>query len=127
MLSVKTKVFENNPTNGKLVQKMAYYSRQGINAMDDALKVEGISNCQKTQAFFIKAELYRKFFTPSSEDQMRNSEKAIEAFEMVVKLHAKGQEKLVDKSKDAKDMLERQIKTHKKSMEPLEHQINVQQ
>ena len=117
MLSVKTQVFETDPSNAMVLQKMAFYANTGISALEKSLKFKNLNDSKKTEAYFKKAELYRKFFTPNVDDQMKYSQKAVEDFEMVIKFHQKGQEKILLKSKDAKDLLERQLKTHKKSME----------
>ena len=119
MLNVKTKFFEADPSNNHIVQKMTYYARTGIDTLQKATSLE-VPISKKVHAYFVLAQLYRNFFSPSIDEQMEYTKNAIEAYTTVIEMQQElhdDDDELIKRSKDAKDMLERQVKTHEKSIE----------
>ena len=83
MLNVKTKFFEAKPSDEGVIQKMTYYANTGIDALEKATPLE-VPAKRKVQAYFVLAQLYRTFFTPSIDDQMKHNKKAIDTFTVVI-------------------------------------------
>ena len=86
-----------------------------------AAEEESIQEAQSAwlpRSYFNLAQLYSKFFSPNVDEQMEHVEKAIQSYNRAIELleHEKGQEELLHKCKDAKDLLERQLKTHRQSI-----------
>jgi hypothetical protein len=98
---------------------MTYYAKTGIDDLEKATLVE-VSMAKKVHAYFVLAQLYRNFFSPSIDEQLHHTQKAIDAYAKVIKMqqeqHKDDQDDLIKRSKEAKDMLERQVKTHQKSI-----------
>ena len=118
MLNVKTKFFEAEPSNNFIVQKMTYYARIGIDTLKKATFKE-VPASKKVHAYFVLAQLYRNFFSPSIDEQMEHTKNAIEAYATVIEIQEELNDddgELIKRSKEAKDMLERQVKTHEKSI-----------
>ena len=118
MLNVKTKFFEAEPSNNFIVQKMTYYARIGIDTLQKAISKE-VPASKKVHAYFVLAQLYRNFFSPSIDEQMEHTKNAIEAYATVIEIQEELNDddgELIKRSKEAKDMLERQVKTHEKSI-----------
>lgn len=105
MLAAKNRLFEDDPSNVKIVQKMTFYAKNGIEAMKKAIELS-----QNGANFWTLAQLYSKFFSPSVNLQMEHTNKAIENYAKVIEINDNPE--LVVQSKDAKDLLERQQKTH---------------
>lgn len=112
MLDSLNKIFEDQPKNNKIVQKMTFYAKTGIDGIEKAIQ----KYPDNDYYHFLLAQLYSKFFTPSVPDQMNHTQKAIDAYQKVLELSEIPA--LLMKSKDAKDLLERQLKTHRKQSEP---------
>ena len=98
---------------------MAYYAKTGIEYLEKATIMD-VPLPKLANANFVLAQLYRNFFSPSIDEQMYHTQKSIEAYAKVIEiqqeLNKDDQDDLIKQSKDAKDMLERQVKTHQKSI-----------
>ena len=116
---IETVLFAANPSDNHAVQKMTYYAKTGIDALEKATFVD-VAMPKKVHAYFVLAQLYRNFFSPSIDEQLHHTQKAIDAYAKVIKMqqeqHKDDQDDLIKRSKEAKDMLERQVKTHQKSI-----------
>ena len=64
---------------------MTYYARIGIDTLQKATSME-VPNSKKVHAYFVLAQLYRNFFSPSIDEQMEHTKNAIEAFAKVIEI-----------------------------------------
>ena len=114
MVNVKLKLFEimGNNVNEVLVQKMTYYNTYGIEILEQ-MAPEGTE--LKIQQLFLLAQFHAKFFSSDKTIQREHTNEAIRLYEKILQFNdhddiSEMSKQMQLKSRDAMDLLQRQIK-----------------